>query len=339
MIKFILFGFLLVYVTALDAIDCKNQDHDDWFCDYMQRFNKTYHPSEISMRKRRLATSTDYEFDGVRFGLTSRSDRTKHELKRNNHLMKAMHRKVNRQKEIEHVHLAAPQHLPPIDWRNHNGISYVTPVLEQGDCGCCYAFAATSVLEFWSRKQGEPKPLSVQMSMDCTSGQNRPDEGCEGGLMEYIFEYNKRHPIPLAQYYPYLEQETSCPRTRFYSNVRVKSYKVLMRENHKHAEDELEWILHAYGPVSVGIDSTTMDDYQGGVFKASMCSNEIDHAVTIVGYTESAWIIKNSWGTDWGEDGYLYLERGKNACGIAEYIVYITDATPDHHKYSTFWKY
>ena len=82
-----------------------------------------------------------------------------------------------------------------------------------------------------------------------------------------------------------------------------------------------------------------MEDYRGGVFRAHMCSRDIDHAVTVVGYTENAWIIKNSWGPNWGLDGYLLLERGKNACGIAEYMVYVTSAKPTSQKLRTSWHY
>ena len=69
-----------------------------------------------------------------------------------------------------------------------------------------------------------------------------------------------------------------------------------------------------------------MASYTSGVYPASKCSTDIDHAVMIVGFTPHAWIIKNSWGTDWGVNGYLYLERGKNACGVAEYVSFVTKA-------------
>jgi cathepsin L len=194
------------------------------------------------------------------------------------------------------------------------------------------------VLEFWSKKDGFPKSLSAQSLMDCTSGTKRPDDACQGGLMEYVFEYARRHPVPLAVDAPFLERSGKCPSHQW-SHVKVNNYKVLMISDSPKAESEIEWLLHAYGPVAVGIDSTNMEHYKDGIFKASMCSNDIDHAVTIVGYTKDAWIIKNSWSNKWGRDGYLYLERGKNACGVAEYIVYITDATPIHKKLSTYWWY
>lgn len=338
MIKSILFAFTIIGTAALDSQECRTQHHADWFCDYMSVHNRTYDDSNVHFRKRRLSMSTEYEFDGVKFGLTSRSDRFGHEMKKNKHLKDMLQNPLARNEETQHVHLAAPSKLPPIDWRNHDGVSYVTPVLDQGECGCCYAFAATSVLEFWSKEDGFPKPLSVQTAMDCTSDAGQPDAGCDGGLMEYVFEYGKNHPIPLSADFPFQEAGGKCPHTRLYSHVRVGAYKVLMRSGNRNAEKELEWILHAYGPVAAGIDSSTLDDYQSGIFKASMCSNDIDHAITIVGYTDRAWIIKNSWGQNWGHDGYLYLEKGHNACGISEYIVYVTNAWPVHHKYTTRWK-
>lgn len=173
--------------------------------------------------------------------------------------------------------------------------------------------------------------------MDCTSGATRPDDGCDGGLMEYVFEYAKTHPVPLEAEFPYKERTTTCPNKNLLSHVKVHQYKVLTHAGHRNAEAEIEWLLHAYGPVSVGVDSTSMDNYSGGIFKAHMCTTEIDHAVTIVGYTKDAWIIKNSWGPYWGKHGYLYLERGKNACGVAEYIVYVTSAEPVLKKMNTDW--
>lgn len=175
--------------------------------------------------------------------------------------------------------------------------------------------------------------------MDCTSGGNLPNTGCDGGLMEYVFEYANSHPVTLDVDVPYQDRESTCHIHSQWSHVQVHGYKVLMRDEDPKAEDEIEKILHMYGTVSIGIDSKNMDNYQGGIFKADMCTTDIDHAVTIVGYTKDAWIIKNSWGPYWGINGYLYLEKGKNACGVAEYIVYVTDAQPILQKMHGVWDY
>jgi C1A family cysteine protease len=216
-------------------------------------------------------------------------------------------------------------------------VSYVTEVKDQGSCGDCFAFSAATVLEYWSKKHGHPKSLSSQSIMDCTSGTHRPDVGCEGGLMEYVFEYAKKHPIALDSEMPYQEKQSICPR-ELLSHVKVENYKVLMIDESPTAEQEFEAILHKYGPIGIGVDSENMDNYKGGIFTADMCGKDIDHAVTIIGYTKDAWIVKNSWGPHWGENGYLYLERGANACGVAEYGVYVSNAHPINDVLDTNWQ-
>lgn len=286
--------------------------------------------SEFLQRKQKLIVSKNRE--NVQFGLTSRSDKFKHEIKNNRAFTAGNHKTFSRKIEHKHKHKLHSTAYPPMDLRPQQ-----TPVKDQGSCGACFAFASATVLEYWSKVQGNPKSLSVQNLIDCTSGYGQPDDGCDGGLMEYVFEYARNHPVDLDTDYPFVGTTNSCP-AKLWTHVSVSDYKVLMiDENHK-AEEQLPYILHHFGPVSIGIDSKNMDDYTGGIFTADMCSNDIDHAVTIVGYTKDAWIIKNSWGTDWGVDGYLYLERGKNACGLAEYMVYIDSAYPNIREQNTYWQ-
>jgi len=330
MLKLIIFFFVWRMTAAFDASDCRARKNEEWLCRYMDAHNKHYSSaSEFTYRVNMLKNVPD----APHFGLTSKSDTFPHELRRNSAFAFGHHKAIDRPAQLMHQHEQAVPQLPPIDWRDYGR---VTPVKDQGECGCCFAFSAVSVLEFW---QGSvPKSLSAQNAMDCTSGNGRPNVGCDGGLMEYIFEYAKEHPIVLNSEYPFRERHKVCPRHALRSRVGVKEYRVLMREHNHKAEQQLEHILHTYGPVAVGIDSSNMNNYNGGIFPASQCTTDIDHAVTIVGYTEDAWIIKNSWGQRWGrEGGYLYLERGKNACGVAEYIVYVKQAAPSQQKLSTTW--
>ena len=120
-------------------------------------------------------------------------------------------------------------------------------------------------------------------------------------------------------------------------HIKIKSYDVQGKDDNENIEDHIPNLLLKYGVITVGIDSDNnyIDNYLSGTFDESKCGTNIDHAVAIVGYTETDYIIKNSWGTDWGENGFFKLKRGVNACGIAEYVTYITDAEIDHKAKST----
>lgn len=327
--KFIFFLFIVHSAYAFNHEHCRLKTSENWLCDYMEKHNKTYSSwSEFKYRADILKSIPDEPH----FGLTSRSDLFANELRSNVAFVYKHHKRTKRPSHLMHTHKQAIPALPPLDLRSSGR---VTSVKDQGNCGGCFAFASASVLEFWSSEH--PKSLSAQNILDCTSGTGRPNVGCKGGLMEYVFEYAKKHPVVLNKDFPFHRIQKTCPKHYLTSNVAVQDYRVLMIEDNPKAEQQLEHILHEYGPVSVGIDSTNMNNYNGGIFPASQCTTDIDHAVTIVGYTEDAWIIKNSWGKYWGEDGYLYLERGKNACGLAEYIVYIKNAYPTHKRMSTNW--
>jgi len=323
MLGYLLFFLSCVEVIALNASECYNSGHDKDICEYMETFSKSYlNHSEIKLRGERIVIAKQSQ--NRIFGRTSRSDMFPHEHLQNKYFLKHVHDQGNLRKEKNiHVHLGAPKSLPPIDWRNVSGVSYVTPVRTQGACGACYAFAATATLEYWSMKS---EPLSVEHLLDCSSTAENTNDGCEGGLMEYVFEYAMKRSVVSENDGPYFWGMDACPRHDMYSHVSVLNWKVIGRQ--KNAENELEWLLHAYGPVTIGVDSRNWDNYIGGTFTHDLCDTKIDHAVTIVGYTENTWIVKNSWGTDWGVDGYIYLERGHNTCGLSEYIVYVTDAVP-----------
>lgn len=330
--------FFIGLVAGFNTQDCRKNNHEAWMCDYMHNQNRDYgHEAEFLLRKSKVAESrsTIDKLGAEVFGLTSMSDRFR--LQTNVALQLSHHKAVTRKNDHRPVLSSG---VGPVDWRSYG---FVSPVMDQGDCGDCFAFASATVLEYWlARNTGQLTRLSPQSLMDCTSGWGRPDVGCDGGLMEYVFEYAKSHPVvPLADA-PYMERQTHCPSRPMHTRLRVNDYRVLMREDDPSAEDQIPALLHKYGPLAIGIDSSSlaMANYNDGVFKASHCTADIDHAVTIVGYTDDAWIIKNSWGPDWGRDnGYLYLERGKNACGVAEYIVYVTGATPENSLLNTDWFY
>ena len=107
----------------------------------------------------------------------------------------------------------------------------------------------------------------------------------------------------------------------------MKRYGSVDNEKDEDSETRIPYILNTHGPVSVAIDVGTTEllmSYENGTFPGVACGAEPDHAVTIVGYTPDYWIVRNSWSQDWGDDGYFYLERDVNACGVASYISYVS---------------
>ena len=136
--------------------------------------------------------------------------------------------------------------------------------------------------------------------------------------MSNVFEYASHFSVMLDSEMPYFAKDKTCPDGKVLSHIKVANWRVLSSDNAKTTEAQLEYLLHHYGPVSVGVDSKNWDNYRGGVFRASMCGKDIDHAVTIVGYTKKYWIIKNSWSNSWGVEGFMYVKRGQNTCGLVE---------------------
>ena len=147
-------------------------------------------------------------------------------------------------------------------------------------------------------------------------------------ILKYFYNFNflssyvkKKGGIQTESSYAYTGRDGSC---KFKSNqvvAKVKSYTKVSPRN----EDALKKAVAKIGPISVCIDaSSKWQYYSSGVFKGSCSSscNAINHAVLAVGYANGAWIVKNSWGTSWGENGYIRMKMGGNICGIGCYGAY-----------------
>jgi cathepsin L len=210
-----------------------------------------------------------------------------------------------------------------VDWREQGA---VTPVKNQGQCGSCWAFSTTGSLEgAHFRATGKLVSLSEQQLVDC-SGKFH-NQGCNGGLMDNAFEYIKENGgLDTEDAYPYHAHQEKCHFNKKTVGATLSGYIDIKSGD----EDALKEALATVGPVSVAIDVT--EDkfmlYKEGIFVDDSCSNvELNHGVIVVGYgtnvTESGkeqdfWIVKNSWSTSWGENGYIRMARNlNNMCGIA----------------------
>ena len=128
--------------------------------------------------------------------------------------------------------------------------------------------------------------------------------------------------------YPYIGDKRS--QECYFDNntvveAKVKSYTMIIAENEILAEETLAKAVLDNGPVSAAVDASGFQHYKGGKFYKKDCSSTfLSHAITIVGFTPDYWIVKNSWGTQWGDDGYIYMAKGRlNNCGIATYPCYV----------------
>ncbi|XP_053497664.1 procathepsin L isoform X3 [Ictalurus furcatus] len=209
-----------------------------------------------------------------------------------------------------------------LDW-TEKGL--VSPVQNQGMCGSCWAFSAAGALEAQMvKKMGRMVPLSAQNLVDCSVKEG--NHGCKGGFMTKAFNYvihNKG--IDSDAFYPYQHKEGLCrysPQGRAGS---CSSFQILPQVN----ESVLLNTVALIGPVSVGINAklASFHRYRSGIYTDPLCDpRTVNHAVLVVGYgTEGGqdyWLVKNSWGTAWGEKGYVRMARNRNECGIANFAVF-----------------
>ncbi|XP_057370712.1 procathepsin L-like [Daphnia carinata] len=197
----------------------------------------------------------------------------------------------------------------------------------QGGCGSCYSFAATTPIEFQRcQKTGKLVTLSEENIVDCS--QKYGNAGCNGGLALRAWNYVKDIGINTEEAYPYQGEETLCEYSASNYGGNVTSWSYATRSND---EEAMKAVVANYGPLAVSIDATNWEFYSSGVFSSAACSNtSTNHAVVIVGYGKDEnsnkpyWIVRNSWGPEWGQDGYIYLERGANMCAVSKRAVFPT---------------
>ena len=329
--------FLIVFVFALVA---SNVDVDTIMFQQFQKFIKKYHKRYASINEylarfevfKRNVMAAFTENASYQTGITKFSDLTQQEFAKTylnlNYDAMAV---ANFNPYVVQVKNAAPDAW---DWREKG---YVSPVKDQGSCGSCWAFSTVGNLEglYYKEKQ-TMVTLSEQMLVDCDTY----DSGCNGGLMENTFTWLKENGgIMTDTDYPYKGRKGTCQSDETkYVDMQITGYTKLGSGSSTWDpvdEDEIKEFLYETGPLAVALNANPLQTYSSGILDktSSQCpTSGMNHAVTMVGYghddtlDKDYWIVKNSWGKNWGEDGYFRIRRGTGCCGINCYITTATVA-------------
>lgn len=207
-----------------------------------------------------------------------------------------------------------------IDWRETRGA--VGPVKNQGHCGSCWAFSTVASLEFANfKKTGSYKSFSEQELVDCAGG-SYGNAGCNGGLMDWAYDYIIDNNLDLEEDYPYKAVDQDCTPTDNNTRVSVNGYSYLNPAR-------VDTLVEAIDKQVVSVSIEVQDDfryYKEGVYHSENddCGEYLNHGVAAVGYNtegeDGYFIVRNSWGDDWGANGYINMavDTGKGTCGIAD---------------------
>jgi len=237
--------------------------------------------------------------------------------------------------------VTVPNPNPPVapdsfDWRAKG---MVTPVKDQAQCGSCWAFSTIGNIEsMYAIKGNALTNFSEQLIVDCSKAccmvesQSTCNSGCDGGWMwTAMFDVMSWNGVMLETDYPYTGMDGQCKRDPKKTIAKVKNYTCITQPNGAGADEGvMASYLAANGPLSVALDADPLMDYSSGIinpwFPDYECDpTQLDHAVLAVGYGSEDgtpfWIVKNSWGSAWGENGYFRMYRGEGLCGINNAVV------------------
>jgi cathepsin L len=329
---------LLVILVLVGVVSCARKESDylaEWK-KFTSKYEKNYAHDEAYYRYTIFKQTVDYidHFNknlakdrSFSVGINAFSDLTKEEFSKyylGTKVDATKHVKTG-QKFVPKIDLGAV----PTTW-NWTSQGAVTPIKNQGQCGSCWAFSTTGSTEgchFLNTKS--LVGLSEENLVECS--QSEGNEGCEGGLMDDAFKYiiaNKG--IDTETSYPYTSGEGEAGACAFEA---ANCGSTITAYTDVTSESEPALLQACVGaPISVAIDAgeASFQSYTSGVYYEPECSStQLDHGVLAVGWGtyqgEAYWLVKNSWGTDWGLNGYIMMSRNRNNnCGIATMASYPT---------------
>lgn len=359
--KFPLLPVLLSIAAASITIPTDDPQHpivaptvEDAFAQYVVRYNKSYKPGTAEYEQRfaafrasvdRIERKNSNATDTARYGLTRFSDFTPDEFRQGflsppiaglddifAQLFPEL--KIIGDNELNPLLLSAPasgngrkpgQYPEHFDWRNR---SVVTPVKNQLNCGACWAISTVeSVESMYAISTGRLVRFSVQQMVDCSNNSNH---GCNGGDTCAAMQWLRDNRIRLVteDVYPFTATTGSCRQPASDVTAQLVDYTC---ERLVGNEERMLDLIANVGPLVTAVDATAWQDYLGGIIRYH-CDTGRNHAVQVVGYDLRGevpyYIVRNSWGPEYGNGGYLYIAVGKNLCGIAEEVSTVSVKKP-----------
>ncbi|XP_071162574.1 cathepsin L-like [Mytilus edulis] len=293
--------------------------HGGMFKDFQKKHQKFYSTEEEEKKRfgifcenmKTVRMIQEKEQGTAVYGATKFADLTEKEFKK--YVGKKWNLIKNTNKDMKQAFIR-PRSIPEsFDWRDHNAVS---DVKNQGSCGSCWAFSTTGNIEGqWAIQKKQLVSLSEQELVSC----DKVDQGCEGGLPSNAYkEIERLGGLETESEYKYDGVDEKCTFNRSDAKFYVNGSLSISSD-----EKEMAQWLYENGPISIGINAFMMQFYMGGIshpWKIFCNPKELDHGVLIVGYgvdgSKPYWIVKNSWGPDWGEKGYYLVYRGDGVCGL-----------------------
>jgi len=304
----------------------------DAFLHFQRRFKRSYATQEEFNMRFQIFQENMVEAERLqalnpkaRFGVTKFSDLSKAEFKKQ-YLMNVDFANYVAPPVVNHATQKISHSVKPnpttYDW---NSAGVITAVKNQGQCGSCWAFSATETIESQWKLCGHSIPtLAPEQIVDCdTAGQ---DQGCNGGFPSGAYQYvEQAGGLDSEASYPYTAGESgsggSCNFQAGSVQAKVSNY------NSVNGETGLYQQLSTAGPASICVDASSWQNYNGGVL--TTCGNNVDHCVQLTGYNgynsqNAYWNVRNSWGADWGENGYIWIQIGQDLCSLGDYATIVS---------------
>jgi len=293
--------------------------HPSW-TEYKKLYNKAFTPDEDAKREKiyaenmRVADSLAAKNPLASFGHNQFAHLSAEEFKVYHNADNFYKAESQRARFGAKKSFVGAAQVEKIDWRQKGAVTHVK---NQGQCGSCWSFSTTGSTEGqWFLAGHDLVSLSEQELVSCDTR----DDGCNGGLMSNAWTTivdNWDGLITGEADYPYVSgdgQVPACNRAGKPARAKITGQVAVA-----HSESEMATAVSNVGPVSIGVDASTWQTYTGGIM-TNCASSQVDHGVLIVGYdlsyTTPYWIIKNSWTAQWGEEGYIRVEYGKDQCLI-----------------------